>query len=70
MSTNHVPPSDEVYRRVAEQLDPDTRLQLDCYLTLLARNIDRGRLDVAKSSVERLRLAIRTRDQNESEVTA
>ena len=59
--TNHVPSRSDVYRRVAERLDPETCFQLDCYLALLARNIDRGRLEAAKSNVEELRAAIRER---------
>lgn len=54
----YVPTSADVYRRVAELLDPETRFQFDCYLFLLLRNIDRGRLDVAKRSVELLRACL------------
>ncbi|MBX9578875.1 MAG: hypothetical protein K2X87_01080 [Gemmataceae bacterium] len=60
--TSHVPSRSDVYRRVAERLDPETRFQLDCYLALLARDIDRGRPDAAKANVEELRAAIRERE--------
>lgn len=60
--TNHIPPRREVHRRVADQLDPESRFRLDSYLALLARNIDRERLDAAKANVEGLRAAIRERE--------
>lgn len=60
--TNHVPSRSDVYRRVAEQLDSESLFQFGCYLALLARDIDRGRLDAAKANVEELRAAIRERE--------
>jgi hypothetical protein len=50
----YLPSPSEVYGKVAEQLELETLEHLATYLSLFTRNLDRGRLDLAKAGLTEL----------------
>jgi hypothetical protein len=47
-------------RKIREQLDPVTLIELQTRLALIARNLDRGRYDAVKAIVEEMRNVLRS----------